>query len=770
MMYDELFRSGFTGISLLCVAFLVICIIQLFRKDNESKNDLVCVLITAIVAITAYMFYVLSDSKFYATLFTCIYFVGTDWLAFFLLRFTVNYTSFARAYFKQFMIVLFAIFVVDSVGLITNPFHHKMFVLCFLNEPVLDYNFWGLIFFRPQYVHLLICYIPVFITFVLLCVAFYSAANIYRYKYIGIIIAYSLVIFVNLFCYTTNSFFDYSVLFYGFVAAFLCFYATSSFPKKLIRKLLRYVNEEISDGFVYYDVNGKCIYANKGAKRIFSDSKGFNKTLAEQYRTNWLSKSDGIEEEYSIDNISLFVCGKECQFVVEFQQEYLSDVYVGSYFKLVDKTKEMSDLRREQYKSTHDDLTGILNRAGFFECVDSFVNKFDADEMCMVCSNIKNFKLINELFGDKTGDDLIKNQATILKVFCGPSSIYGRIADDKYALFLPKRDFTEKKVERFLALMRNSLAGRHFDLRIILGVYEPVGKKESASVMYDKALMALSKISNDYTRVCSYYDSNFMDSILKEKNISDEFEQALKKNQIQMYVQPLKFKKSNKIAVEALARWNHPVRGMLYPADFIPVLEKTMVIYKLDQFIWTEAIKAVHLWKEKFGHDIAVSINVSEKDFYYIDIFKVLTELTKKYDVSPKLVYIELTEAALMADFERSKQLSAALKSKGFNITIDNFGNGYSSLNMLKDFNADVIKIDMSFIREIEEKKRSRVILGSIIEMADSLGMSSVIQGVEEKEQYTITEEVGCKIIQGFYISRPVDVKTFEETLQKNHH
>ena len=242
-----------------------------------------------------------------------------------------------------------------------------------------------------------------------------------------------------------------------------------------------------------------------------------------------------------------------------------------------------------------------------------------------------------------------------------------------------------------------------------------------------------------------------------------EFENALECGQFCMYLQPQVHDDGKINSAEALVRWAHPTNGLIPPGKYIPILEKTGLVHKLDMYIWEKAIKKIADWKVLGINDMQISVNISTNDFYHIDIYKVLTGLVEKYDIDVNLINLEITESALMKNYEENIATIDQLKNYGFKIEIDDFGSGYSSLNMLKDIGADVLKIDMLFLRETENKIRSRKILKSIIDMSKALGMPVIIEGVETDEQLSYLKEMKCDMYQGYYYSKPIPVNEFEE-------
>ena len=287
--------------------------------------------------------------------------------------------------------------------------------------------------------------------------------------------------------------------------------------------------------------------------------------------------------------------------------------------------------------------------------------------------------------------------------------------------------------------------------------------RDSVSIMCDKANLASETIKNEYKSNIAYYTERLFESSIEERRIIGEFERAISNNEFEMYLQPQVDSSGNLYGAEALVRWQHPERGLLSPAIFIDVLEKTGFIYKLDRYMWDKAAKKLGEWKKEGKDQYHISVNISTKDFYLVDVYETFVGLVDKYDIDPVNLNIEITETTLMSDFDKNMGIIRLLQNYGFNIEIDDFGSGYSSLNMLKDISADVLKIDMGFLRASENEAKGLDILESIITLAGKLGMKVITEGVETKKQLYMLVEMGCDMYQGYYFSKPIPVDEFEK-------
>ncbi len=419
--------------------------------------------------------------------------------------------------------------------------------------------------------------------------------------------------------------------------------------------------------------------------------------------------------------------------------------------------------RREEYASSHDELTGFYNREGFFEKAGEVLRKTPKKKMCIVCTNIKNFKLTNDLFGNEMGDRVLYDLAATLKLPNSDDCVQGRIAGDKFAMLIARDKLKIDTIAEKASKIQYNINDTNYKLHVAVGVYEVEDNTESVQIMCDKANMAIESLQEDYGKIIAYYDNKMLDSLISEKTILSDFDEALSKKQFKMYLQPQVSNKGVLIGAEAMVRWHHPTLGILMPVEFIGIIEKRGFIYRLDKEMWEMAAQKLGDWNRCGINNLSISVNVSTKDFYYADLYKVFTGLVQKYDIPPNRLNIEITETVFMGDVDEHMETIKKLKEYGFCIEIDDFGSGYSSLNMLKDIEADIIKIDMAFLEETDNLVNSRIIIKSVISMAKELGKTVITEGVSTTEHVEFLTEMGCDIFQGYYYSMPIAVEEFEE-------
>jgi EAL domain-containing protein (putative c-di-GMP-specific phosphodiesterase class I) len=230
-----------------------------------------------------------------------------------------------------------------------------------------------------------------------------------------------------------------------------------------------------------------------------------------------------------------------------------------------------------------------------------------------------------------------------------------------------------------------------------------------------------------------------------------------------MYLQPQVTKNGTLVGAEALVRWHHPARGIIPPGEFIEIIEKINIISDVDRYIWECACAKLAEWKRAGKTNLTISVNISARDFFTMNLLETLVGLIKKYEISPKSLNLEITETAVIYDVENQLNVLDKLRALGFVVEMDDFGSGYSSLNMLKDISVDVLKIDMAFLQKSKDDVKSHKILEKIIILAKELGMKVLTEGVESGNQIDFLSSAGCDLFQGYYFSKPVPVNAFEE-------
>lgn len=415
-----------------------------------------------------------------------------------------------------------------------------------------------------------------------------------------------------------------------------------------------------------------------------------------------------------------------------------------------------------EYRLNYDSLTKAYNRYGFYKNAQKLIKEHTDTEYCLILSDIKSFKLINEIYGENIADKILIDEVNIIRQKMKGNSVLGRLNGDIIAMVIPKEYLSEKEFSDMIKLLSDRYSNKNFRLHIYLGVYYIKDVNETIRQMVDKVSLVIMKSKGNMSNYILYYDENSYRNDIFKQQLIGEFETALNENQFCMYLQPQTDKDGNMLGAEALIRWNHPNMGLIMPGAFIECFEDAGLIYRLDNYIWEEAAKQLKIWKDA-GYNYYISVNISAKDFYHIDVYQTFKNLVSKYGIDIDKLHIEITETALSEDKQEAHKTIERLHDEGFIIEIDDFGSGYSSFNFLKDVCADVIKIDRVFLKKSSHEERGEQILRSIISLSHDIGMDVITEGVENVDQLSMLAKMNCDWFQGYYFSKPIAVGDFEE-------
>ena len=441
---------------------------------------------------------------------------------------------------------------------------------------------------------------------------------------------------------------------------------------------------------------------------------------------------------------------------------------IGSFLTLEDHTDDVLRHQREMYNATHDKLTGLFTKEHLFNVIKTSLPDRKHINYSIAYFDIKDFKMINDIFGNEMGDQVLIRVAEWIKSNASPNWLFGRLAGDAFGICYPTEEANIPLVERRLSrfVISNGTIDQHILMHV--GIYNITDPSIDVAVMFDRAHLALTSIKNEYNTHIATYDDNMRTQVLWDQKISADLEAAIQNRQIIPYLQPIVNNKGTIIGAEALVRWNHPEEGFLPPYKFIPVFEKNGMIAEVDKYIWRCACETLSSWTDEKS-ELFISVNISPKDFYFIDVFAEIKALVEEFNINPARLRIEITETVMMTEAENRMAILNRFRKAGFIVEMDDFGSGYSSLNQLKDMPLDVLKIDMKFLGKSDDNNnRATTILRNVIRLSDDLGLSSLTEGVETESQYKMLSEMGCNLFQGYFFAKPMPVKEFEELCTKN--
>lgn len=427
------------------------------------------------------------------------------------------------------------------------------------------------------------------------------------------------------------------------------------------------------------------------------------------------------------------------------------------------ETSTPENLEDIDWSTHHDYLTQLLNGDGFFKEVATILQNNPNKEYYLVRSNIKDFKLVNQFFGYEKGNEILIETAEMLQGDRIKAEAVGRIHGDHFVFLIEDSNYDEKALRDAFLKQSRVIEGTKFILQYYVGVYRIQDKSMDVSIMCDRANIAINAMHNESELVISYYDDSMMENILRENVVISEFEDALRAGNFHVFLQPIVNREQKLVGAEALVRWiRNDGESVVSPAEFIGVLEKSGLIHKLDEYVWEEAAKLLHRWKGTPLEQLFISVNISLQDDNYLDIEQVFSRLIDQYGIMPAQLNPEFTESTLISDKRRYIDLVSTMKHEGFHVEIDDFGSGYSSLNVLNDIRADVLKLDKNFVGKTENRDRNMSILHNIIEMSKTLNMEVIAEGIETEAQFQTLSSMGCDMFQGFYFSKPISPDEFE--------
>ena len=414
----------------------------------------------------------------------------------------------------------------------------------------------------------------------------------------------------------------------------------------------------------------------------------------------------------------------------------------------------------------YDRLTGLYTKEFFYQRVKETLAARPEQEYDIIYSNIENFKLVNDIFGVPAGDRLLVNVAAMFSKRVGRWGICGRINADQFACLLERRWEYSEQLFVEAGNQINTMSNVK-NMVMKWGVYHIDDRSISVEQMCDRALLAVRSIKGQYRRHFAAYDEALRSKLLREQAITDSMEEALVQGQFIVYLQPKYSLKDKTLAgAEALVRWVHPEWGFQSPGEFIPLFERNGFITQLDQYVWDRTCAYLQDWDRKGYPRVPVSVNVSRADIYNADLANILLRTVHKYGLPPWRLHLEITESAYTENPGQIIETVTHLRELGFIIEMDDFGSGYSSLNMLNQMPLDILKLDMKFIQSETAKPVNQGILRFIMSLARWMNLSVVAEGVETGEQLERLKEIGCDYVQGYFFGKPMPGDVFEELMK----
>lgn len=445
-------------------------------------------------------------------------------------------------------------------------------------------------------------------------------------------------------------------------------------------------------------------------------------------------------------------------------------------YKYIDDSKRYVAITRtditDQYKSEFDSVSGIYNRNSFYKRTKNLIMSNPRTSYVIVRWDIDKFKLYNDTFGTDAGDELLAMIGNSYRELLSDDLIIANLGADNFAICMPSNKFDPDEQQAFIANLFSSFS-QNFTLTYHMAAYRITDTSLDISIMCDRAAIAVKSIKEQVSTRFIWYDDNMLKNAVREQELISEIRRALDNNEFCLYVQPQYNQITEKlIGGEVLVRWKKQDGTIVTPGEFVPVMERSGLISRLDEFIWNQTAKYLSNRIKNKQNIVPLAVNISRRDFYNPRFCEIFYNLTEKYGILPEHLDLEVTESAYIENADLIIGIINELRSRGFKIKMDDFGSGYSSLNTLKTVPVDTIKLDMQFITlddgDETSNFRGGVILDSVLRMAHWLGLPVIAEGVETRKQAEFLKSIDCAIIQGFYFSKPLPLDEFSALLDNS--
>ncbi len=416
-----------------------------------------------------------------------------------------------------------------------------------------------------------------------------------------------------------------------------------------------------------------------------------------------------------------------------------------------------------------DAITGLYTKYKFYRAVRMLLLENTEETFAFARFDIDRFKMINNFYGVKEGDKVLQSVASELRKIATVFAkfAYGRIENDVFGVCMP---FKEENIELMVNALQINLrkVNKDYNIKVSCGVYVINDDTLDVAEIYDRAFLAAKSCKGKFVQSIAYYNDSMIEDMRQEQFIINEVNRAIEEEQFEVYLQPkINLATDRSYGAEALVRWQHPDLGMISPGEFIPIYERNGIIGRLDQYMWRHVCKLLRKWLDEGKNPNPISVNVSRVNIYNPQLIQIFKKLITEYQIPAELLNLELTESAFMEDQDLIMKTMSNLHQLGFKIMMDDFGSGYSSLNVLKDMEVDYLKVDMKFLQDQEFNGKGEKVLTSVIRMAKWLHLPSIVEGVETLEQVDFLKCIGCEYAQGYYYAKPMTVADYEAFIAK---
>ena len=754
-------RTALSVVFSIMIIALTVCMV-LSRRSISKKaiGNAVSFFVTGMsIPVIGNLIIILSDDKLISNIGYYIYFLGMDIALYALWYFTHKYCEMGKPK-KLYQVIIGVAFGIDALLYALNPF----FKVSFLTEKIMVD---GRAYVRSiphagQTYHRIVCYGLFAVVLGIFIVKIIKSSRIYVSRYAVILFSMLVTGALETYYIFSRLPMDLSMIGFGVFGLLVFFFALHYRPMKLLDRMLAGMVSEMPDALFFFDKNGNCIWTNDPARELIGIAHDNYENVKENLvflfgdidfdSTGWFKRVTlGTGDDTQYTHLAMRSVADE------------KGKVMGSYLSVRDITDEQREMKREMYNATHDALTGLYTKEYLFELIAQRLESDRKTDYMIGYIEVANYRMINDVFGHNFSEFTLKTIAQYIERQTSEKVLYGRVSDDSFGILLDKSTLRLEKLEGQLEDLTIRDDNLEHNILIHIGIYD-IAKDDEIDVplFFDSARLATATIRDKYEKHIVYYDDDLRNEIIHNQLISNQLKEAIKTNQIRPYLQPIVDSRGMLAGAEALVRWIHPDEGFMTPGEFIPVFERNGLIADVDKHMWKCACEMLADWKER-GIDSFISINISPKDFFYLDVVSELVSLVEEYKINPKRLRVEITETAVLSDSVDISKLVSDLHEYGFIVEMDDFGSGYSSLNLLKDMSIDLIKIDMEFLKDSERNLKSGLIIKNIINMSEDLGIDTLTEGVETAKQFEQLYDMGCNLYQGYYFSKPLSLDDFEE-------
>lgn len=762
-------QTKYSIIFVFLIGILILSILDTRKSKKSIKRSVIFLNTAIILPIMANIIILNSHSKTLATLGYYLYYIGMTIVMAGVISFTDKYcrNSGYKVKTNRKPTVMYILGLIDILQLVLGAIFNYTFII---HKVIIDNKIYYKVI--PQIgltIHRIIDYVIFISVFITILICLVRASKIFREKFITLLSALVLCGMCQYYFIAYSNSIDKSVIVHSLFCIIAYYLAIYHRSQKLLDSIIEYVASDLTDSIYIFDKNNQCIWMNEMGSSLLNlrtdDFYHVNNKIVEKFG----DIIHNINEGFS----NIYLSSSDEYFIIEKKLITTADINVKGYFLVIkNATERRKKIDKEIYESSYDSLTHLHNKQQLYKYIERNLSDVTTSKY-IIYINVNNFKMINDIFGTNFGDYVLVSIGNRLnKLYSKVSScVYGRLVGDTFGVFINKNDFNEQDLLNTFSNFIAKYDNIEYQLFIRIGVYEVVDPSMDISVMFDRAHLAIANSSNKYKTTIKYYDETVRSALLEEQRLITELDNAINNNIIIPYLQPITDVNGNVVGAEALARWNHPEMGFLPPYRFIPLFEKNGQITKLDIHIWESACMILKKW-EKLDNfkDLFISINISPKDFYFVDVPNILSTIISKYNINPKKLRIEITETVVMSNLEEILPILNRLKELGFILEIDDFGSGYSSLSVLKNMPIDVLKIDMQFLSSNNEKDKpkAKTIVKNVINMSNDLNIIALTEGVETQNQYSQLIDMGCILFQGYYFAKPMALYDFEKYIRGN--